>query len=82
MVKIADVEIFEYPVEANYGQWAVDHPECDSIIEQIGTGPIILVYAYATTKVGNEELRGVRDKMFPDKEILMGVSMDGIRGLI
>ena len=82
MVKTTDVKVFEYPEEANYGQWAFDHPECDSIIEQIGTGPTILVYAYATTKEGNKELENVRDEMFSDKAILMGVSMDAIRGFI
>ena len=35
---VDDIEILEYPLEVNYGQWAIDHPECDTIYEQIVPG--------------------------------------------
>ncbi len=81
-IKTENVIVPEFPIEANYGQWAIDHPECDSIVEQIGTGPIILVYAYSVSKSGNKELELVKNSAFPDKEILMGVTLDGIRSLL
>ncbi len=80
---VADnIMIPDFPIEANYGQWAMEHPECDSVAEQIGTGTTILIYAYATSKDGNKTLRVCRDRMFTDKKIFKGVSLDGIRTLI
>ncbi len=33
---VADnIMIPDFPIEANYGQWAMEHPECDSVAEQI-----------------------------------------------
>lgn len=79
---VDDIEILEYPLEVNYGQWAIDHPECDTIYEQIGTGSTILVYAFALSKKANSLLVKYRDKHLQDKKILMGVSLDGIRSII
>ena len=80
--KNGDIEILDFPIEANYGQWAMDHPECDTIYEQIGTSSVILVYAFAKSKSGNKPLELYRNNHLKDKKILMGVSMDGIRSII
>jgi hypothetical protein len=82
LTNVTDVVVPEFPIETDYGNWAIEHPECDSIIEQIGTGPIILVYAYATSHEGNKTLMRIKEQKFADKEILMGVTLDGIRRLI
>ncbi|MBE5832194.1 MAG: hypothetical protein E7306_10705 [Butyrivibrio sp.] len=66
------ISIPDFPIEINYGDWVIDHPECDSIMEMIGTGPIMLVYAYSTSNEGNKELRLLKDARFSDKKILMG----------
>ncbi len=75
------ISIPDYPIEINYGDWVINHPDCDSIMEMIGNGPIMLVYAYSTSKEGNKELRQLKDTSFSDKKILMGVSKDGISRL-
>ena len=72
-----DIIIPDYPIETNYGQWAYDHPECDTIMKLIGTGPIMLVYAYSGSKHANKELRRLRDERFADKRILQGVPRYG-----
>ena len=82
MEKKDEIEILDFPIEANYGQWAIDHPECDTIYEQIGTSSVILVYAFAKSKRGNKLLEIYRNDHLKDKKILMGVSMDGIRSII
>ena len=76
------VVIPEYPITVNLGEWVIEHPECDSICERIGTGPNYLIYAYATDKDGNGDLEELRDEKFSEKKILEGVSLDGIRRLI
>jgi len=81
-VDMTNIMVLQYPIEANYGEWAVDHPECDTVCEQIGASPTILIYAYATSKKGNSPLHMFRDKNLAGKDILKGVSMDGIRKLI
>ena len=70
------------PEEANYGTWLLNHPDCDTVIQHIGTGATILIYAYAKNASGNEELEQYRDSYMPDYDILMGVSEDGIRSVI
>ncbi len=29
------ISIPDFPIEINYGDWVIDHPECDSIMEMI-----------------------------------------------
>ena len=77
-----NITVYECPIEVDGGEWIVKHPECDTVFEQIGGGSVILVYAYATSKKGNDSLRAYRDEKLPDKYILQGVSMDGLRQLI
>ena len=77
-----DIVVLDFPIEANYGQWAIDHPECDTVYEQIGTSSTILVYAYSLSKGGNKNLHRYRDEFLEGKKILMGVSLDGIRSII
>ncbi len=72
----------EYPIEADYGQWLMEHPECDLIADHIGTGTKLLIYAYATSKEGNKALRLCRDEKFDGKTIFKGVSVDGLSTLI
>ena len=79
---INDIIMPDNPLSVDFGKWILEHPECDAIIEQIGTGPIMLVYAYSISKGANRELRRIRDERFKDKEILKGVTMDGIRNLV
>lgn len=78
----SDIFVYDYPVEVDCGDWIVNHPDCDTVCEQIGSGSIMLVYAYATSKSGNKPLHIYRDNNLSDKKILKGVSMDGIRRLI
>ncbi len=82
VTNISKVVIPEFPIETNYGKWLLENPECDSISEQIGTGTTMIVYAYATSKSGNKELRELRNKMFPDKKIYRALSQAGIRTLV
>ena len=82
VIETENICVYDYPVEVDCGEWIVKHPECDTVCEQIGAGSIMLVYAYATSKEGNESLHAYRDKKLSDKKILKGVSMDGIRRLI
>ncbi len=77
-----DIVVYDNPVEVDSGKWIVDHPDCDTVCEQIGAGALMLVYAYATSKQGNDPLHLYRDRNLSDKLILKGVSMDGIRRLI
>ena len=70
------------PIESTYGDWAFDHPECDSIMQLIGTGPSILVFGYAKDEKGNAELRRYRNEHLPEYRILSGVTKDAVNGLI
>ena len=82
VMSVENISVYEYPVEVDCGEWIVNHPDCDTVCEQIGSGSKMLVYAYATSKKGNEPLHAYRDKNLSNKKILKGVSIDGIRRLI
>ena len=79
---IRGIMVLEYPITVNLGEWVIDHPDCDSICERIGTGPNYLIYAYALDISANDALEKFRNEQYPDKKILTGVTMDGIRGLL
>jgi hypothetical protein len=85
MITVADmnnIAMPDNPIIVNLGNWIIDHPECDSICERIGTGPDYRIFAYALSKEGNVALQTLRDERFAGKKILMGVTMDGVRRLI
>ena len=82
MEKQEEITILEHPIVAEYIQWVIDHPECDTIIEHIGNGPTMRVFAFAQTKTANKALRRYRKEHFPDKRILMGMTKDGISSII
>ena len=78
----SSIVICDPPQEVNYGSWLFEHPDCDTIVQHIGTGPIMLVFAYSLSKEGNEELMSYRNYHMPEKTILAGVSADGIRSIL
>ena len=73
MEKMRNIVVPEAPIEADYGEWAFLHPECDTIMQIVGTGSTILVYGYAKRAEGNRELRAYRNAFFPNLKILKGV---------
>ncbi len=81
-IDMTNISIPEFPIQIDFGDWVKMHPDCDSIMEMIGTGPIMLVYAYATSKAGNKALNQLKKQKYADKKILMGVSKDGISRLV
>ena len=81
MSEYPNIEILDYPIEVNMGEWTFGHPDCNSIIQQIGTGPKAMVYAYAKSKDGNSELKTYRDECMDGQEILVGLTKDAISSL-
>ena len=82
MTDESNIEVLQEPIEADYVQWAIEHPECDSIIEHIGQGATMRVFAYAITKAANRALRDYRNKYLSDKRILVGMTKDGISSIV
>ncbi|MBQ9361751.1 MAG: hypothetical protein IJT96_12020 [Lachnospiraceae bacterium] len=78
-VETIDIAMPDKPITVNLGKWIIEHPECDSICERIGSGPDYLIYAYALSKEGNAQLQALRDEKFVGKKILMGITMNGLR---
>ena len=72
----------DWPIEVDFGEWIINHPDCDAIYERISGSSNILIYAYAMTRSGNDALRVLRDQQFSGKKILQGVSERGIRQLV
>ena len=72
----------ELPIEVDLGEWILNPPDCDTVLDDIQGSSHSLVYAYATNEDGNDELHRYRDKNLPGMEILKGVSSYGIRKLL
>ena len=64
IIETRDINILDNPVEIDYGKWIIEHPECDAVFDKTASDPIILIYAYATSKKGNKALRLYRDVNF------------------
>ena len=79
---IKNISIPEQPLEEDFADWILNHPDCDTIFEKINGSSNILVYAYALNDDGNDDLLTVRKQRFPEKELLQGVSQRGLRQLI
>lgn len=77
-----NISVYDFPIEVDGGEWIENHPDCDTVCEQIGAGAGLLVYAYATSKKGNEPLHVYRDKYLPDMNILKGISKEAVQGFI
>ena len=82
MTEYPNIIVLDYPEEVNFSEWSFEHPECDCIIQQIGTGPKAMLYAYSKSKAGNEELRIYRNKYLEGYEILVGLSENAISSLL
>lgn len=82
MMENPNIKIPNTPLVVNLGEWIIEHPDCDSICERIDANHNYLIFAYASQKSGNQDIKKLRDERFSDKKILMGVTADGIRGLI
>lgn len=78
----ANINVLDQPIKTDFGQWIIDHPDCDTIFDKAETSSVIIIYAYATSKKGNSDLHLYRDTHFTGKKILKGVSLDGIRKLV
>lgn len=70
------------PEDVDWAEWVINHPDCDTICEDISTGKKIRVFAFAKTKDGNAELRRYRDLKYPGMKILKGMSRYAIAGLV
>lgn len=79
---LSNVIVPDWPLEVDFGDWIIDHPDCDTVYERISGSSNILVYAYASDKSGNDILRDLRDRNYSGKKILQGVSENGIRQLV
>lgn len=76
------ITILSQPIEANWSQWLVDHPDCDTICEDVETGETIRVYAFASSQEGNRELGEYRNLQLAGIPILKGLSSYAIAGII
>ncbi len=77
-----NITILEEPIEAEAAAWAVEHPDCDTLLEYLDQGHHFRVFAYANNIVGNRELTKYRDQFFSGYHILKGISRYAIAGLI
>ncbi len=82
MEKQEEITILEHPIVAKYIQWVIDHPECDSIIEDTDTGDTMRVFAFAKSKSGNKALHRYRNEHFPNMSILIGMTKDGVNSIV
>ena len=77
-----NITIYDKPVVVDCGEWAVEHPDCDTIIESGDYSQSICVYAYAKTEEGNDELKKYRNEYLSGKTILKGLSQYAVAGII
>lgn len=76
------VSILDKPMEVDWGKWLLEHPDCDTVYEDVKIGEIIRVYAFSVSKSGNVELERIRNQRFSGKKIMKGLSSSAIAGLI
>ena len=77
-----NITIYNEPIVVDCGEWAVEHPDCDTIIDDGDYSQSIRVYAFARSEEGNEELKKYRNEYLADKEILKGLSHYAVAGII
>lgn len=83
MVKHSEIVVPERPIESDWGEWLLAHPDCDAIYGGLEMPEQkITVFAYATSKKGNPELEKYREKFFSDKKILEGLNANAVGGII
>ena len=82
MPEYPNIEVLEYPIETDYAHLISDHPACDAIIFPIGTGPKVMLYAYAKSEEGNGEIKNYRDRYMSEMEIQAGLSEDALNSLL
>lgn len=82
MADYSNITILEDPIEANWGDWLVAHPDCDTICEDVKTGERIRVFAFSKSLEGNRTLKQYRNQSLLGKKILKGLSSDAIAGII
>ena len=81
ITEITNIHVYDEPITVDCGDWAVNHPDCDTIIEDTESAKIIRVFAYATSSEGNAELKRYRNEHMSGKTILKGLSRYAITGL-
>ena len=77
-----NITIYNEPVVVDCGEWAVEHPDCDTIIEDDDYGQNIRVIAFANSEEGNSELKKYRNEYLAGKTILKGLSRYAVAGII
>lgn len=82
MPEMKNITVLDHPIEADWGTWIINHPDCDTICEDIIIGKIIKIFAYANSDAGNAELKTYRNNVLSGKKILKGLSSNAINGII
>ena len=77
-----NITIYDEPIIVDCGEWAVAHPDCDTIIEHMDSSQDIRVYAFATNEDGNGELKRFRNEHMSGRTILKGLSRYAVAGII
>lgn len=82
MITTDKITVLNAPIEADWGTWLLDHPDCDTICEDVIVGKVIRIFAYANSSAGNVELKKYRNDIFRDKKIIKGLSKNAVLGII
>ena len=82
MLKPENITVYDEPIVVDCGEWAVAHPDCDTIIEDTDSSQNIRVFAYATSAAGNAELKAYRNEHMSERSILKGLSRYAVAGIV
>ena len=74
--------VLEKPVKVDEFEWLIAHPNCDTIEEMIPGTHTMYVYAYSKPGVCSFDVFDFRDREYPGKEVLMGMTPEGIHDLV
>lgn len=78
----SNITVLEKPIEVDTGKWAVEHPDCDTIFENVDQGQHMRVFAYSKGENGNKDLKIYRDTFLSGLAIQKGLSRYAIAGLV
>lgn len=81
MEEAKDITVLNQPIESDIIEWAIEHPDCDSIIEHTGSGQNIRIFAYAREQAAKWNLQKYRNENYPGKRILVGMTKDGANSI-
>ena len=76
------ITILNEPMEVNWGDWLMAHPDCDTICEDVEVGERIRVFAFSKTSKGNKDLKAYRNEHLSGMQILKGISSYAIAGIV